>query len=134
MKLSVDRLVHTLEFTLLDEPAPVSKELVPLRLVADFTEDGRLARLLLLGLNAYPGGDRVSDIDLDLTPTREYTYAGEVDSPHIREVIETARRATVEARLKQALAEVRPGDITDPAVIERLKVVNAYAPASAKAR
>jgi hypothetical protein len=89
-----------MEITLLDEPAPVSKELVPFRLFASFTKDGRLARVLFMGLNTFPGGDTLQNLDIDLTPVREYTDIGEVPEHVMEKLRELSAAATAKTKAK----------------------------------
>ncbi|GEM_PF-2737497 len=71
MNLSIDHEGDTLHFTLSAKPVAYTKELEPF-VLADFADDGTLVCLAVVGVSRYNGGKRLGDLDLDLTPHREY--------------------------------------------------------------
>lgn len=93
MKLRIDALGRTLELILLDEPAPISKQLQEWRAYADYTSDGRLARILIMALDTYMGGAEVYNLDIDLAPKRDYKEAEVPD-----ELMERLLKKAAEAR------------------------------------
>lgn len=97
MKLTIDAAANTLYFELLDEPAPKSKHLEPF-IVAEYTEDDRLASIIIMGVSKYLGGELPRDMDLDLTPVRKYIDIGEVPDHVMAKVREIQAAAKAKAK------------------------------------
>ena len=95
MKLSIDASGDMLYLSFREGPERQHKQ-IGSNIILGFAEDGEFSSILVLTVSSLLGGQKLQDLDLDLTPPRENLHI-EVDEASLR-------------RVRERLAEYRPGD------------------------